>query len=115
MGFRQGISNILSALCILIVFTQCSGRPARPCSEGGQPPRESTVPFRGTKRCYQVKDEKGRYVNEGKYIELHLNDKIATEGEYKMGKKTGRWIEYDESGNKTSDQYFLDGKEAPHP
>lgn len=93
----------------------CSSKPFRPCSEGGQAPREDGSQFRGTKRCYQLPDSTGRYVNDGKYFEWHLNEKVAIEGEYEMGKKTGRWVEYDDSGNKISDKYFKEGKEIPRP
>jgi len=82
---------------------------------GGQSPREEPYKFEGIKRCEQAKDSDGKIVNHGKYMEWYGNDKIAITGEYKMGKKTGRWIEYGRGGEKTSDKYFEDGKEVPRP
>jgi len=93
----------------------CSGRPPKPCTDGGQPSREGTVPFRGIKRCLQVKDQTGNFVNDGKYREWYDNDDIALEGEYRLGKKTGRWVEYDHKRKIISDKWFLDGKEVPPP
>jgi len=54
-------------------------------------------------------------VNDGKYFEWFPNEKLAIQGEYEKGKKTGRWIEYDENGNKISDEYFKDGKQIQRP
>lgn len=83
---------------------------------GGQPAHESvTVPLRGARSCYQKKNSDGVYVNDGKYFEWYPDEKIALTGEYSMGKKTGRWIEYDETGKKISDQYYNEGKEMPRP
>ncbi len=96
-------------------FFACATRPYRPCTQGGQLSREVSSSFQGIKRCYQIKDKSGNLVNHGKYYEWYNNDKIAVVGEYKEGKKMGRWIEYDESGRKLSDKYFDDGKEIPHP
>ncbi len=103
-------------LSTLPFFFSCSGKPFRPCTEGGQPPHENLIsPFRGTKRCFQTQDASGNTLNDGKYYEMSLDDTLATEGEYTMGKKTGRWIEYNEKGKKISDKYFHDGKEIPRP
>jgi hypothetical protein len=99
----------------VVLMTSCSTSRSRPCSEGGQPPRETSIPFKGTKRCFQVKDESGKYVNHGKYFEWFGSEKIAITGEYKLGKKSGRWIEYDETGKKISDKYYDEGKEIPRP
>jgi hypothetical protein len=94
----------------------CAGKRKKPCTEGGQPARETAaIPFRGIKRCEQAIGKQGFVVNQGKYFEWFNNDKIALEGEYKDGKKTGRWIEYDEMGKKVADRFFEDGKEIPHP
>lgn len=106
----------LSFVLVLSFLAGCSGKILKPCTEGGQPPHAAAdIPFRGTKRCLQVQDKEGITVNHGKYYEWHLNDRLATEGEYKMGKKTGRWIEYNEQGTKVTDLYFENGKEIPRP
>ena len=97
------------------VFSSCSINRTKPCTHGGQPAREPTSAFQGIKKCYQARDKFGVLLNDGKYYEWFNNDKIALTGEYKMGKKTGRWIVYDEDGKKVSDQYFEEGKEVAAP
>jgi hypothetical protein len=100
---------------ILVLSSSCVTHRRKPCTEGGQSAREPATVFRGTKRCYQDLDKSGHLVNHGKYYEWYVSDKLALEGEYKEGKKTGRWIEYDETGKKISDKHYLDGKEIPAP
>ena len=103
-------------LCLIVA--SCSSSPKRPCSEGGQAahdPGTGPIPFQGTKKCFQKPDESGVWVNDGKYFEWYPSEKIAVTGEYKMGKKSGRWAEYDENGKKVSDRYFENGKEVPAP
>ena len=98
-------------------LVSCSGVPRRPCTHGGQSPRNSIAQgqFRGIKRCFQTRDASGEYLNHGKYFEWYNNDKISLQGEYKMGKKTGRWIEYSESGKMISDRHFEEGQEISKP
>jgi hypothetical protein len=105
----------LTVVPLLASTLSCVTHPYRPCSEGGQPAHESGVPFRGIKRCYQIKNEEGKYVNDGQYFEWYPNDKIETIGQYKNGKKVGRWTEFDEEGNKVSEKIFHDGKEVSAP
>ncbi|MFK5173480.1 hypothetical protein ACI3QN_13280, partial [Propionibacterium freudenreichii] len=78
---------------------------SRPCSEAGrgQSPHANSQLEAAVKKCFQLKDEKGQWVNHGKYYEWYESEKIALVGEYKMGKKHGRWIEYDRTGNRISD------------
>ncbi len=109
-GFPYSLSYLLFSLGVLSCFAGCSGVRARPCAEGGQAPRDGTAPFEGIKRCYQIKDPQGRMRNHGKYLEWHPNDKLALTGEYKLGKKVGRWVEYDPQGKKISDRIYEDGK-----
>jgi hypothetical protein len=94
--------------------SSCASTHAKPCTLGGQSSR--TVPTSaiiGKKSCDQIVDDSGSYVNDGKYYEWFLDDKIALVGEYKKGKKSGRWIEYDEDGKIVSQLSFEDGKELP--
>ncbi len=100
---------------LLVLLTSCSFAHKKPCTSGGQPAREDGE-FVGKKRCDQVIDSfSGKPTNQGKYFEWFDNDKLALEGEYKNGKKSGRWIIYDEDGKKISDLYFENGKEVPRP
>jgi antitoxin component YwqK of YwqJK toxin-antitoxin module len=84
--------------------------------DGGEPARD--VPFKGDRRCAQKRGPDGKYVNHGLYQEWHPNGKLALEGHYKMGKKDGKWIEYDPTGHKVSTLNYEDGvevSEKPRP
>ena len=83
----------------------------RPCTEGGEASREKAI--RGTKQCQQVRTTTGQFVNHGEYREWYPNGKLAIEGEYKAGRKHGRWYEYDDQGKKLSDTWYEDGIEVP--
>ena len=112
--FQTHVVQIYSIVAFLAVCS-CSTQSLKPCSLGGQSARDDRSTFRGIKRCYQTPDGDGRLVNNGKYFEWYNNDKIALTGQYKNGKKIGRWTEYDEQGQKVSEKYFEDGKEVPLP
>ncbi|HLE00169.1 MAG TPA: hypothetical protein VJB59_07915 [Bdellovibrionota bacterium] len=111
MQWSREIGAPAAFVGIVLVCCACASTPSRPCSEGGEPPRDK--PFRGTKQCTQKKDQLGQFVNNGPYFEWYPNGKKALEGEYKTGRKNGRWIEWDEKGQKISDRYFEDGKLVP--
>jgi len=115
MNFRVlWVSVFIGGCCLSGVA--CSFAPVRPCSSGGQLAHDQPVEGVTVKKCTQVTDsETGQLVNDGLYYEWYSNDSLAVEGEYKVGKKTGRWIEYDLRGNKISDRYFLNGKEVSRP
>jgi antitoxin component YwqK of YwqJK toxin-antitoxin module len=51
-------------------------------------------------------------VNEGPYVEWYPSGKRAVEGEFKHGKKHGKWREWDESGKLLSERWFEDGVET---
>lgn len=109
---------IIASLLVSLFGLGCAVSRKRPCTEGGDPVHERVVggePFRGIKSCYQKPDSNGAWVNDGKYYEWFPSEKISVTGEYKLGKKTGRWTEYDESGKKLSDRYFDNGKEVSPP
>ncbi|MEK6705959.1 MAG: hypothetical protein AABZ06_09235 [Bdellovibrionota bacterium] len=99
-----------TALYISIMFFSCT-TVSKPCSDGGEPSRDK--PFVGTKQCQQSKNSSGAYVNDGQYSEWHLNGQKAIEGAYKLGKKHGKWIEWDESGRVTSEKLFEEGVQVP--
>lgn len=111
------MNYVVPSLTFMACLTlSCSTSRSRPCELGGQPPREnSQALFEGTKKCYQIQDANGKWVNDGKYLEWHANETLAIEGIYEKGVKTGRWIEYDENGNRISDKFYDAGKEIPKP
>ena len=45
-------------------------------------------------------------------MEWFPSGKPALTGEYKDGKKTGKWNEWDESGKKLSERWFEEGVET---
>lgn len=108
--------GVVVSMGFFVVMSACSSTPFKPCTSGGQPPREGGGLIPGTiKRCFQVKDGEGVLVNDGEYYEWYSSDNIAITGKYDKGKKIGRWIEYDKNGKVSSDKYFKDGKPVSRP
>jgi antitoxin component YwqK of YwqJK toxin-antitoxin module len=105
----QSFTLLFSFFC----FFACASGPRKPCTDGGQPPREKPFNLKGDRQCTQRKDRTGKYVNDGEYTEWYPNGARALLGEYREGKKTGKWIEWDESGKKLSERWFEDGVETP--
>jgi len=103
------LNAILYAMLFPLSLTACATIVSKPCATGGEPPR--STPFKGTKQCIQRKDPAGRYLNDGKYVEWYPNGNLALQGEYKMGRKTGKWMEWDIDGKKISERWFEDGQE----
>ena len=104
--------TLLAIAFLALPLSSCVSTHAKPCSFGGQPAR--AVPSEvviGRKSCDQIVDDSGNPLNHGKYYEWYLNDQIAIVGEYKKGKKSGRWIEYAPSGAITFQGDFEDGKD----
>ena len=106
--FKRGVL-ILIGVC----GCSCAAVRSRPCSEGwlSRSVHANAQSESAVKKCFQLKDEKGQWVNHGKYYEWYESEKIALIGEFKMGKKHGRWMEYDRQGNRISDRYFENGVE----
>ena len=99
---------IVLFLFLVLCLVSCAGKIKRPCSQGGEPSHLQNgmpIPY-GKKSCTQIKNEFGAYVNDGKYYEWYPNEKIAIVGEYKKGKKIGRWQEWDPNGQKVSDSVY---------
>lgn len=114
--WKTSLKLVSTLILLASVMSACGGPRKKLCTDGGDPVREGGAPFRGTKKCTQVLDTfSNTFVNDGKYYEWYPSEKISVTGEYKMGKKTGRWMEYNEAGKKTSDKYFDDGKEVKAP
>ena len=90
-----------------------ASKSPRPCTEGGQPPRDDGKVGKGNKQCEQIKDSSGKFLNHGRYIEWFPSGKRALEGEYTAGAKTGKWMEWDESGKLLYEKWFENGTEVP--
>lgn len=104
----------VKAALFVFMMTGCALKPIRYCSESGQPAREhSPVDPIGNKRCSIKKDAQGQVIKDGPYLEWFPNGEPALLGEYSDGKKSGKWIEWDASGNKISERWFEDGRETP--
>lgn len=104
----------LSACLAVLLLTGCAVARHKPCTDGGDAPREK--PIEGNKidkkQCTQEKDRHGKLVNQGSYKEWFFNGRLALEGEYRDGKRHGKWFEYDEAGKIVSERWFEDGKET---
>jgi len=84
------------------------GKIQRPCTWGGEPAREK--PAGGTKQCLQQRNKAtGEWENSGQYLEWYASGRKALEGEYRRGRKHGKWSEWDESGKLISEKFFEDG------
>lgn len=107
-------------LFVLILASQlslvaCSGRRYRPCFNGGEPPRAEKALGDDKiekRQCEQVKGPDGKLLNEGLYKEWYWNGNLALEGDYKDGKRHGKWFEYDEKGRLVSERWFENGVET---
>ena len=115
LTLMKNMFYVLVSLFSLLFLISCATGHPKPCSLGGQPARVTpSASVIGKRSCDQaIVDDSGAFLNDGKYYEWYLNDQIALVGEYKKGKKAGRWIEYDESGKIVSQSDFENGKEVP--
>jgi hypothetical protein len=103
-------------LCLCAMGWMLSGcatiKASRPCTEGGQPAWDDKRVTVGTKKCEQYRAPKGNYLNHGKYLEYSTRGSLLLEGEYSAGKKTGKWVEWDEEGKKVSEKWYENGVET---
>src|SRR5689334_19401019 len=81
----------------------------RPCGEGGDTAWRTR--FEGDQTCFQVKDASGHVVNHGEYRYLGSDGKARLEGQFFMGKKHGRWVEYNSSGEPVLEKFYDHGVE----
>ncbi|MCM2279926.1 MAG: hypothetical protein NDJ89_17770 [Oligoflexia bacterium] len=105
-----------SAILLVVagLGTGCVSVVQKPCSTGGDPARDK--PFTGRiekKQCEQRRGKAGRDVNHGAYREWYPNGRLALEGEYREGARSGKWFEWDEQGKLLSERWFENGKEVP--
>lgn len=90
---------------------------SRPCSEGGDTNWVNPgYPIKGDKKCHQIKGADGKFVNDGGFKWFYMNGKLALEGEFKNGLKSGIWTQYDEkTGRPIMEKNFVSGKEVLLP
>ena len=85
---------------LLIIFTSCKHKTTVV---------ESTYPDGSPKRVcvYLGKGENKELIKETFY---YKNKKVQVDGEYKNGRRNGKWTYYYESGTLWSDGFFKEGK-----
>ena len=101
-------SKFIASTLFVGFLIGCAQPAARPCSEGGEPALEKST--RGSKQCEQLKDASGQWHNHGIYREWYLNGRLAIEGEYKQGKKQGKWTQWDDKGKLLFEKFYEDGQ-----
>ena len=97
--------------CVLIGMTVWSGCSiSKPCSEAGDVSWNPKII--GDKRCTQRARKDGRIVNHGKFLQSYTSTgRIALEGEFVEGLKSGIWLHYAEDGRLIAVKYFDQGVE----
>lgn len=88
------------ALCAGLI-SACAG-PHKPCQLGGDTQWDGKR-FGGDRKCSQIRgsgEQSSLYFNHGPYREYYKSGKLALEGEFKDGRKHGKWIEYSEKGER---------------
>lgn len=83
----------------------------KPCSDGGD--TKWDPPVKGNMQCHQRKDERGEYVNHGKFYQYDGKGRVAYEGEFRDGKRQGTWVRYDDKGQKVEKKWYHKGIELP--
>lgn len=124
ISILEGISRTVRHLHIyqlqrsakkLLAFILCSSLAAscaihKPCSEAGDV--TWNPPIVGDKMCKQKKNNEGRLVNEGTFIQTYqTTGKVALEGQFEEGRKTGIWLYYGEDQKLKAAKYFEKGVE----
>jgi hypothetical protein len=117
----RGVFGVFLASCASATaqkYCTRSGQPARerdqPQVSYGQKSDPKDLPRMGDVQCELTTDKEGQIVKEGNYIEWFSDGKPAIRGEYREGKKTGKWLEWDRSGKLVSERWFEDGVETPN-
>ncbi len=75
-----------------------------PCKESG----DVTFPgftVKGDMRCKQ-KEFNGKWKNDGRFEQFHMNGILALEGNFKEGMKEGIWLYYAEDGHLKAVKYY---------
>lgn len=100
-------------LCLLLACSLGACSTFKPCSEAGDTKWPNVI--KGDKKCYQVRNTKGEYVNHGTYKVVTPKGVVLLEGEFLEGEKNGTWTEYDEKGKARLEKYFENGTEKTPP
>ncbi len=95
---------------VLSIFVLSGCALTRPCTKGGELTWPSAI--RGDKVCQQQKLPDGRKVNHGRFVQRHLNGKIALEGDYNEGLMHGRWTQFSPEGKPLLEKNFHNGIEV---
>ncbi len=97
-----------SILILSILLGACS--ITKPCSEAGDVSWNPKII--GDKRCTQKTRKDGRVVNHGRFLQSYTSTgRIALEGEFTEGLKSGIWLHYAEDGRLIAVKYFDQGVE----
>jgi hypothetical protein len=107
-----GMNRYLVTVVVLAIGVGCVTSPSRPCTEAGEPARDKPFAQVLDRRCEQRKGPEGRFVNVGRYQEWYPGGQVALEGDYKEGKKSGKWIEWSADGKKVGERWFENGVET---
>ncbi len=93
---------------LVVLASACS--ITKPCSEAGDVSWNPGII--GDKRCTQKTRKDGRIVNHGKFLQSYTSTgRIALEGEFVDGFKSGIWLHYAEDGRLIAVKYFDQGVE----
>ena len=79
-------------------------------------------PMKLNRRCDQKLQADGQWINHGSYSEWNEDGQLVLTGQFRMGKKWGRWTQFDpklasvgKSGKVVAEKFFENGEEIPNP
>lgn len=110
----------LSAIAILLLLSACASG-FRPCSEGGDVSWPGiNIKEMGDQHCLQsrgegLRDQKGPFLNEGRYRLYDKPGKLILEGEFRKGQKHGAWTQYAPDGKKILEKFYDNGADITPP
>lgn len=107
--------SFLTILTLASLASACSSG-YKPCTQAGELRWKSDEPRKGTMRCQQGDSPTGQRINHGAFTQFFPDGKRAQlEGEFKNGKMSGLWVEYNPKGERIQERYFENGVERPIP
>ena len=102
---------VLALAVLLGAGTLACSTTWKPCTDGGDV--KWTPPVKGNMRCGQHKDATGKYVNHGKFYQFDEKGRIAVQGEFHEGLRSGTWTQFDAEGKKIAKKWFHKNIELP--